>query len=125
MSGMPLGRVQRRILTETSHGIMILNLVDDPVSSLHRAARTLERRGLVRVWRVMVPVPDKGRKIRNEYPGQKGRKNKGRKDRVTYPNPVLRKITVITAPGYHPKHVAGLATEILQREKSTKKNRRP
>jgi len=87
-----LGRIQRKILAATSQDIVVLHLMKGSRSSLSRAVRSLERRGLVQVWRVRVPVPS-----------------------GTPHNAVLRRITVVTPPGYHQKHVAGWAVEMMRR----------
>ena len=87
-----LGRIQRKILAATSQDIVVLHLMKGSRSSLSRAVRSLERRGLVQVWRVRVPVPS-----------------------GTPHHAVLRRITAVTPPGYNQKHVVGWAVEMMRR----------
>ena len=87
-----LGRIQRKILAATSQDIVVLHLMKGSRSSLSRAVRSLERRGLVQVWRVRVPVPS-----------------------GSPHHAALRRITVVTSPGYNQKHVVGWAVEMMRR----------
>ena len=87
-----LGRIQRKILAATSQDIVVLHLMKGSRPSLSRAVRSLERRGLVQVWRVRVPVPS-----------------------GSPHHAALRRITVVTSPGYNQKHVVGWAVEMMRR----------
>jgi len=87
-----LGRIQKKILAATSQDIVVLHLMKGSRPSLSRAVRSLKRRGLVQVWRVRVPVPS-----------------------GTPHSSVLRRITVVTPPGYNQKHVVGWAVEMMRR----------
>ena len=87
-----LGRIQRKILAATSQDIVVLHLMKGSRPSLSRAVRSLKRRGLVQVWRVRVPVPS-----------------------GSPHHAALRRITVVTPPGYPQKHVAGWAVEMMRR----------
>jgi len=87
-----LGRIQRKILAATSQDIVVLHLMKGSRPSLSRAVRSLKRRGLVQVWRVRVPVPS-----------------------GSPHHAALRRITVVTSPGYNQKHVVGWAVEMMRR----------
>jgi len=115
-----LGRIQRKILAATKQDIVVLHLMQGSRSSLSRAVRSLERRGLVQVWRVRVPVPSGTlhhvvlRRITVVAPPGYNQKHVvgwavGRMWRSGYPDRHEVKITVVTPPGYNRKHVVGWA----------------
>jgi hypothetical protein len=85
MSG--LGKVQKRILAAVEQGVVVLPLMEGSPRSLSRAARSLEKKGLVRVWQVKI-------RVRNAVP---------------------HKITVVGPPGLKQDHVAGLAARKIGR----------
>jgi len=114
MSG--LGKVQKKVLAGTSQGIVLLHQMKGSQSSLSRAVRSLERKGLVQIWKVRVPAPSGTqhpvslRKITVVAPPGTNQKHVvgeafGRMWRSGYPGRQEVKITVVTPPGYNQKHV--------------------
>jgi len=89
-----LGKVQQRLLSGMKQGLVVLDQAEGSRKSLCRAARSLEKRGLVHIWRIWIPDPARAGKI----------------PRITR----FRRITVVAEPRYNEKLVILLVVERLR-----------